>query len=106
MPGGKDFLTTNSNRSIIGTIFLESVKILNLNFWQLTSEKRFELSKNKTSSVSCPRERLRNVSNSLNEIHLSQGVGVQETSCSNNRILVNSLGFQVFNSLGMNQKIA
>src|SRR4051812_15945160 len=58
-----------------------------------------------TSSASCFWERLRIDSNSLNKIHLSQGVSIQLTSCISNKILDDSLSFQVFNNLGMNQKI-
>src|SRR3954470_20330215 len=58
-----------------------------------------------TSSASCFWERLRIDSNSLNKIHLSQGVSIQTTSCISNKILDDSLSFQVFNNLGMNQKI-
>src|SRR4051812_44324006 len=73
--------------------------------WYLTSEEGFKVSKNRISSASCSRKRLRGFDDSINNLHLSQSESIQATSSGNDKVFDSTFSFQVLNNLGVNQKV-
>src|SRR4051812_45675756 len=103
--GRRKLLPTCPNLSIHRTILFENIKVMNLNIWLFIEKEQLKLSKNWTTSVSNIWIWFRSRINSLNKTHFPQSMTIQNTPNDCIRIFDYSSIFQLFNHLGLNQKI-